>query len=393
MTYKREQKELKISNEDKLLLLCARTRMNKEIKSQITSLIQKEINWDYLLQRSAKHKLKPLLYQELNNVCPDSVPQDVMEHLKTYFLKNTHKNLLFMGVLLKILKSFKSHEITAIPYKGPILAIQAYGNLAFREFDDIDIFVSKRDVLDVKDLLISQNFIPEFELNHLKEIKYIESQREQRFWNNDHNITMDIHWKFSALFFSLPKYFDTLGHDVIITIINDLNVKTLSTEDLLLILCLHNAGHRWMRLSWLCDISELLDNKNVNWSELIKKADKLQIKKILLINIYLVSDLLGFKIPKEISTYLESDKNIIKISNKIKIKIFSEETNLKIFEEIYFCLKLRDNLIFGFKDAVRNLMLPTPLEWEKLNLPIILHPIYYIYRPFYIIMRYKFKKN
>ena len=393
MKHKRKKYDLKLLNEDKLLLLCARTRMNNEIKSQITSLIHQEINWDYLLQRSTKHKLKPLLYLQLNNICPDIVPKNVMEHLKNYFHKNARKNLLFMGELLKILDLFKANGIAAIPYKGPILAIQAYGNLAFREFDDIDIFVSKSDVLDVKDLLISQNFIPEFELNHLKEIKYIESQREQRFWNNDHNITIDIHWKFSALFFSIPKYFDTLGHDVIITIINDLKVNTLSTEDLLLILCLHNAGHRWMRLSWLCDISELLDNKNVNWSELIIKANKLQIKKILLINIYLVSDLLGFKIPKEISTYLESDKNIIKISNKIKIKIFSEETNLKIFEEIYFCLKLRDNPVFGFKDAVRNLMLPTPLEWEKLNLPIILHPIYYIYRPFYIMIRHKYKKN
>ena len=48
-----------------------------------------------------------------------------MEHLKAFFQKNAHKNLMFMGELLKILDLLKSDDITAIPYKGPLLAIQS----------------------------------------------------------------------------------------------------------------------------------------------------------------------------------------------------------------------------------------------------------------------------
>ncbi len=57
MKHPKEQKELKICKEDKLMLLCARTRMKDEIKSKIISLIQQEIDWDYLLKRSSKHRL------------------------------------------------------------------------------------------------------------------------------------------------------------------------------------------------------------------------------------------------------------------------------------------------------------------------------------------------
>ncbi len=63
-----------------------------------------------------------------------------------------------MGELQRILDIFKSHGITAIPYKGPVLAIQAYGNLAFREFGDLDIFIQKQDFLKVKELLLDNGY-------------------------------------------------------------------------------------------------------------------------------------------------------------------------------------------------------------------------------------------
>ena len=71
--------------------------MNDKMKSKIISLIQQEIDWDYLLKKSSEHRLKPLLYWQLNNICPDSVPKNVIDYLKTFFQENAYKNLLFKG--------------------------------------------------------------------------------------------------------------------------------------------------------------------------------------------------------------------------------------------------------------------------------------------------------
>ncbi len=49
-----------------------------------------------------------------------------------------------MGELCRLVKIFQSENITLIPYKGPILSIQAYGNISLREFGDIDIFIDKK---------------------------------------------------------------------------------------------------------------------------------------------------------------------------------------------------------------------------------------------------------
>ncbi len=379
---------LELSNEDRLLLSCARTNVeNKE--DEIRYLIEHEINWVHLLKRSSKHRLNSLLYRQLNCVCRESVPFEVLERLKTDFYNNARKNLMFMGELQKILKLLKSEGITVIPYKGPFLAIQAYKNLALREFDDLDIFIHQEDFLKTKELLISNGYNPDFQIDKKRENKYIESQRERKFIKKSLKISIDVQWKVSALFFSLPKIQEYIGKKTISETINQLEITTFTTEDLVLILCLHNAGHRWERLAWLCDIAELIKKSPVNWGKTIEKANYLEIKKILLINLNLIRDLLDIELPSEIVDEIESNKNIKEISGKIKYKIFSDSSK-KLKDEIYFNLILRDNLYYGIKDGIRDAMLPTPLEWKKLDVPLIFYPFYYIFRPFSLIFRYKF---
>ncbi|NMC14000.1 MAG: nucleotidyltransferase family protein, partial [Chloroflexi bacterium] len=213
--------------------------MKEEIEEEIKSLIHQDIDWDYLLQISAKHRLTPLLYWQLNSVCFDSVPPEIMERLKTYFNENARRNLLFMGELQRILNLFEDQGIMAIPYKGPILATQAYGNLVFREFSDLDIFIQKKDFLKVKELLLANDFDTQFRLEGSQERKYLQSQREYKFINSETNINLEIHWNFTGLSFSGDwNYF-----------LNEQNYQQTKTgifnlkpEDMFLVLCIHASG-------------------------------------------------------------------------------------------------------------------------------------------------------
>ena len=47
------------------------------------------------------HRLTPLLYYNLNAICPEKVPEDVLMKLKNYFHINVQKNLLLTGELIK----------------------------------------------------------------------------------------------------------------------------------------------------------------------------------------------------------------------------------------------------------------------------------------------------
>ena len=108
--------------EIELLLCCARTQPSSEISQQIQNLVQQSIDWDFLLKTAARHKVLPLLYQNLKTLCPEAVPKPVLSELLNFFHTNAAHNLFLTQELLKILKLFQDNDIPVIPFKGPVLA-------------------------------------------------------------------------------------------------------------------------------------------------------------------------------------------------------------------------------------------------------------------------------
>lgn len=144
--------------EIELLLCCARTQPSPEIGQQIQTLAQQSLDWSYLLQTAARHKVLPLLYQNLKTLCPEAVPKPVLSELRNFFHTNAAHNLFLAQERLKILKLFQDNDIPAIPFKGPVLAASVYGNLALRQFGDLDILVNPKDTIKARELLITQDY-------------------------------------------------------------------------------------------------------------------------------------------------------------------------------------------------------------------------------------------
>jgi hypothetical protein len=72
----------------------------------------------------------------------------------------------------------------------------------------------------------------------------------------------------------------------------------LSPEDEMLHLCIHAAGHRFLRLSWLCDIKLLLLRyPNLDWTSVIARAHSIHVLAALLFTCETLQARLGVKIP------------------------------------------------------------------------------------------------
>lgn len=380
--------KLDLKKEDKLLLFCAQTTIKPAIVEKIRSIIQDGVNWDYIIRMGHRHNLIPLLYWQLNEICPDSVPENVMVEFKYHFDRNAEKNRFMFGELLRILKIFDSHSIPTIPYKGPILAIEEYGNLSLREFNDLDIYVPFSHVYRAKEILLNQGYFLDIQLETGKENKFIKTQRDIKFFSNTLGIVLELHWTFKSFYFSLPSGEHLCEKNDVVKL-SDTNVEAYSPspEDLFLILCLHNASHRWAALFWLCDINQMIKSHNLDWDKIMEKARKQVIERIVLINIYLVNDLWGVEIPEEVRSDFDSQ-----IIEEVKKTIFTNEKSSSLFQELLITIKLRDNLIYGIKDVLRSIFTPGVCEWKTLSLPIQLWPLYRIYRPFNLIRRYKNNK-
>src|SRR5207245_416710 len=138
--------------EAELLLCASRASMDSGRAERIRALVRQSIDWGYVLGIGRRHGVLPLLYWHLSKIWPDAVPKAILKQLRDQFQQNTLHNLFLTGELLKLLNLFQTHGIRAITYKGPTLAMGAYGNLALRQFNDLDLLVRKNDIPKAREL-------------------------------------------------------------------------------------------------------------------------------------------------------------------------------------------------------------------------------------------------
>jgi len=379
-----------LKTEDKLLIYLSQTSMNPETEEKVNNLFGEKINWNYILDKGSYHGLRSLLYFNLKNYS-DKVPEDILNLLKDYFVSNTHKNLLFLGEMLKLYKIFEENNITSIPYKGPVMAVYGYGSLSLREFGDLDIFIDKNDFSRVKNILLDENYEPVLKLNSSKEAEYLKSQREYKFKNLENGLILEIQWNVVGFSFSFPyeSSFPINQDKLKFISINDKSVNIFGDEDLLLILSLHVAGHLWSRLSWLCDIVELIKkSEGMNWNQIIDKANYLAIERILYLNLSLSHKLFDLKLPEKVQEKIKEDPQVEILENQILKLIFFPE-NFSILNKVKLRFKIRENKLNGFKDIIKILTIPQSDEWHSFKEKGTNNLWYVFKRPVQIIKRLK----
>ncbi len=379
------EKSLNIKNEFKLILLCARTRKIPEVQYNIKKLLNKNLDWDYLIERAREHKLLPLLYWNLKEF-NEEIPENIFMNLKLNFDENARENLLMLGELIKIVDLFKEANINVIPYKGPLLAILVYNKLVFRQFDDLDIFINQDDVLEAKNILISNGYKPQFDLEGFIERRFIETQREYKFIKHETMVYLEVQWKFEGVSFSLSDNIDFMdSKNIEIIKIHNKEISSLSPENLFLVLCIHASGHYWDRLSWICDISELIQSHEINWDYVLEKGNQLGIMRLILVTLLLAVDLLDLNLPNNVLKQLKSEI-IEDLTFNVKKRIFFPD-NESIFQSASIRYNIRERRSHRIKDFLKIIFLPTNEEWSNSKLKSLFPPISYLYR-FIRVLRY-----
>ena len=373
--------------EIELLLCCSRTQMSPEYGDRIRHLVSQNIDWNDLLNTARRHGVLPLVYWQLKDICPDSVPTDVIEQLRDRFDANAQKNLALTGELVKLIKLFQKNGIPIIPFKGSILATSVYKNLALREFVDIDILIPEQFIRESSNLLKLQGYNSQFNINDVHINNYAKINNEQTFWNKDKQIAVDLHWEL------LPKPFSSYAtlawsrNEQVY--IRNTAVQSINVETLLLYLCVHGTKHSWSDLKFLCDIAELISSHpDLDWHWIEKQSEKLGNKQMLFLGLYLCQELLGTILPDHLVQQLQVNQLIKPLALQVQQEMFSSKNQINnVFEQrdIYIkTLSLRERVWFYF----RLFMTPTALELTMVSLPSWLFPLYYLIRPFRLLIKH-----
>ncbi|MFB2895115.1 nucleotidyltransferase family protein [Aerosakkonemataceae cyanobacterium BLCC-F50] len=371
-----------IRPEVQLLLCCTCIHMDAENTQQLKIMLQNNIDWAYLLQTAAHHGVMPLLYWNLSNTCPEAVPKAILYQLRDYFHANALHNLFLTKELLKLLSVFKAYEITAIPFKGPILATLAYDNLALRQFGDLDILVRKHDVLKAKEILISQGYQPTEVLLSC----------EHHFIRDDGKINVDLHW-------GIPRY------DLVYRQLNPspwwekvewvtfhkTTVLNFPPEESLLILCINATKVYWNKsLNLICDIDALIcSHQHLNWERMMQQSRIMRCEKMLLTGLFLANELLGTTLPKQVWQRMKAVPQAKSMAVQWREQLFCEvedpPDNLTIHRWHLKGMDCpHDKVIY----CLRWVITPHIADWNFLPLPKFFSFLYCPLRVFRLIGKY-----
>jgi hypothetical protein len=376
--------------EIELLLCCVQSSVDSQRVERIAALLQEDLDWVYLIQTALQHGVMPLLYQSLVTTGAEAVPAPILDQLRCHFRSNARRNLRLVGQLLRCLKLLGAHGIPAAPYKGPVLAASVYGDLCLRQFVDLDVLVHEQDAFRARDVLASHGYRPEFQLAAAQEVAYLRSQSAHQVIRDAGMVIVELHWRITEGYFSFPLDTEQLWKRLEPASLAGREVRTLSAEDLLLVLCVHGTKHMWERLEWICDVAKLVGmHAAIDWPGVMKQAATLGSERMLFLGLSIAHDLLCVALPREVLESVRADPAVATLAGQVYQRLFSDQHALTgDLERCLFHLKARERFRDRLLYCLRLAMTTTPEDWALVPLPSSLFPLYYVLRPIRLAGKY-----
>jgi hypothetical protein len=368
-----------------LLLSCARTQVTPEISDRIRALVQKRIDWFALIRLAMRHDLMPLLYRNLQQVCPDFVPENILGPLGARFRKGAKEAQHRAIELVRIVSLFEEQGILAVPYKGPALTQKLYGDLSLRAFGDLDIMILERDVSRAKDLIQHLGYEVIFLKDTDKLAEYVRTGRELMFNQLSDGARIELHWRFALQSLCVKQDPERFLQRFEMIWLAGAQVLSLPLEVYFLILSMHATKHKWRQLKLICDIAEILGHNNIDWSYVVREADDLGLKRMLSVGVLLAEDPLESVVPTELARGLQIDRTARALAAQVRCGLFEEpDKDWREHADFYFQVKIRERFRDRASMLYRNLpskIVPDERDRRFLPMPEQLSSLYYLVRP------------
>jgi len=375
-----------------LLCTCSTAPPNPEQISRIASFQFADFDWPEFLRAAEHHGVAALVARNLIDHA-STLSSDVRRSLDSIYATNFRRSLWFAAELTRIMQAFARNQIRAIPYKGPVLAQSAYGDLALRSFSDLDLLISPSDFFRAKQSLAGLGYQPSKPLTPAVERLWLKTGYERSFDGPAGKNLVELQWNLLPYFYAVDTkgakfQFDELWARAGRTALSAGEVSDsasadssglpcLSLEDSLLILCLHAAKHLWTRLIWIADIAASLCRPDLDSARVIERARALGITRILAVSVWLAQHLLEAAIPLAALRMLDDDPGAPRLGKEYLVRLACSATydfeSTKYFRET---LHLRERRVDRMRYLWRLVWTPGPGDIDAVVLPESMFPAY-----------------
>lgn len=364
-------------------LILAAVRPDHASDDRIREFIRRGVDWQVLGTTALRHGVLPLLYTRLDRMARDVAPQEELARLRGLFLANSRRNLLMTAELLKLLRLFNTRGIPVIPFKGPVLAVQAYGGPALRQFVDLDLLVRREEIKEVEELLMAHGYRLRYAFTPAQERAHLKRTCEFTFSPVKGTAHLDVHWRFAADYLAarLDPAVAFAGQGTVL--LEGHPVPMLAPADMLLYLCLHGVFHLWTELSTICDVAWFVQaNPDLDWQDLFRKAEAAGLRRTVLLGLALAHDICAAELPATVAGAVAGDRTVARLREHVRAQLFARDGEEPGFMEMaWFQLLTKERLTDRLRYCFIRAFCPTVEDWQRIPLPDSLYFLYFFLRP------------
>jgi hypothetical protein len=280
--------------------------------------------------------------------------------------------------------------VTALPYKGPVLSLQLYGDLALRQSVDLDLVVPF-DTYDVaRAALVRRGLAPRWGHSARQERTLFAWLGHAPFGEGDDFV--ELHWRFADRRFPFAlDARDVLRRAQQVRVAGRM-LPLMAPDDLLAVLSMHAARHLFERLEWVSGVTRLLIAAPMAPARLMARAQSLRARRTLAVSVHVAAQLLDFPLDDAWRRALAEDRVAEPLAERMVREVAAHELRDAPWLEGAALVRQYGELVDTRMDRARLLMHaaldPTTKDQEAVALPDALVSLHRVIRPLRLARRY-----
>jgi hypothetical protein len=345
--------------------------------------------WQAIVDEATRQKVAALAWHRLSKgPLRDAIPHDTRERLRHLYLRSAFRNAVLLREAAEAAALLRERGIPVVFLKGVHLAAWIYPEPALRSMADIDFMVPRERLAEAERVFVGRGWGP---LPRPDIIEFCQRFPHIAPLLRAEAIPLEIHWSIERPTSPFSIELDELWQRTRSVELLGVPVNVLSTEDLIVHLCLHASyHHRFDRapLKSLMDVVAVASRHEgeIDWDRMARIANRSGGGRFVYCTLKLAREVLDAAVPPAALDTLErapADEDMIRVARHY---IVTPPVKLPVaYAELRDVHRLSDRLAW----LTRAIFLPPNRMRQLYGLPPgspLVYP-YYLFRPFDLLIR------
>jgi hypothetical protein len=317
------------------------------------------------------------------------VPPVALEALRAQFYGSSLSSLKLARDLVRLIANLDQAGVPILAFKGPILALKLRGALSMRQFNDLDLLVHPEDAGRAAQILIAERYRPRH-FDPASVARSLSRCNEDEFIRDGDLQTVDLHWRLNPHYFPYGPPPELVWQRAARFHLEGAEVLTMGPIDTVLYLAVHGTKHGWMNLGAIYDLAAALpSDPSLDMDSLIGEADRFGCAGMLLLGSALARNLLSATLPPSIARRIASAHGLKAVALGVERRMFrSVGMRPGLYLDWYVSLRALRDRRSRFHYLVSRALCPAPEDVDFLELPDALYPLYFMLRPFRLLLQH-----